>query len=573
MNVFSMKSLSILHLLCIFLVACGGGGSGGEDGGSSNTSEQNSLEEGSSGNETTPPEPLKNSIKIQSSCPAIDSNEVLATNTNFHFVFDERITSSLIEELEIKVECDGTDLKGTYQIIQSELSFDPDENLSPGSSCIVAISKFENENYFFDGFVKNVNVGVEEAFEVSFDEPRLLENDWPIVTPLDVKVLDNTVAVFYSIGASLHVVVSYDGGRTFPTKHMFLDGTIGSIINLTVREYNGELYFTWQVSISNMGTELFYARSTNDLMAFTEPSLLTDLYDPMRVNSHDLSVLDNDNIMIAWQDACLPGYEFCGWDATYLFRISSLTGSDTVVSYEELAGVGTERVNLFGFSDSLYVSYVEITSPETTEVANLENLRVFDFSNDRREILTESYQSPFIYGLLEPNSPLYLQNDTVFFSWSERFGPVNRDFFYRTYHYGDDKFSDRHVLFSDDRDGLVKVINKFVSNGKSTVGWIEGKQTEEKQIGWFKLHTFDVAIDQHREYKLEYLGTSDYRDIVSTYHPIFAFDGKDEFIVSWVVDDESGKDDWYSNPTNEGPFKSYSLYSTKAKLVPPCTAN
>ncbi|MEE2732253.1 MAG: hypothetical protein VYA55_15650 [Pseudomonadota bacterium] len=575
MNVVFMKSLSFIPLLCILLVSCGGGGGGGsEDGGSSNTPEQNSQEDSPLDNETSPPEPSKNSINIQSSCPSIDSNEALATNSHFHFVFDEEITPSILEELEMKVECDGTELQGTYQITQSELSFLPEENLIPGSSCTITISKFENEIYFFNGLVKNINVGVEEAFDVAFDEPIILENDWPIITPLEIKVLDDTLAIFYSIGASLYVVVSYDGGQTFPTRQMFLDGIIGSIINLTVREYNGELYFTWQVIISNMSTELFYARSTNGLTAFTEPSLLTDLYDPMRVNSHDISVLDNNNIMVAWQDACLPDYAFCGWDATYLFQISTLPGGDAVVSYEELAGVGTERVNLFGFSSSLYVSYVEVTPPESTEMANIENLRIFDFSNSsREEMLTERYQSPYLYGWLEPNSPLYLQNDTVFFSWSERFGPVNRDFFYRTYHHGDENFSDREILFSDDRDGFVNVINKFVSNGETTVGWIEGKQTVEKQIGRFKLHTLDVAKDQRREYQLENLGTSDYRDVVRTYRPIFAFNGNDEFNFLWAVDDETGEDEWNSNPINQGPFKKYSLYLSKAKLVPPCTKN
>lgn len=563
----------LLILFCALLLAACGGGSNGEniEIDSTELPKQVEPEEGLPEPESNPPEPPKDEILAERSCPAVDSENGVAINTGFRYTFSGSEDYSFLEDLELVLDCGGESIQGSTQIADNELIFFPDGNLPKGASCTSQIIASENDQYEFKGFVEKLDVGNKRDFIVAFDQPRILQTHWATITSQQVKILGETVVIFYSIGGYLHLVASYDGGRTFPVQRKFVDYVIGSIPDLIVREYNGELYFTWRVIIANNGTELLFARSLNDITGFTAPVLLTDQHDPLRVDSYDLAVIDEDNIFIAWQDDCLPSVSFCEWDATNLLRLSTKTGVVTVVSYEELAGAGTERVNLFSLNESLYVSYIDTVYSGSDNTANKEQLRIFDFDNDRKEIHTEAYQSPWVYGQLNPNFPMYLNNDTVFFSWSERNGPITRDFYYRTYSSGDEGFSKKRLLFTDDRDGLVNMITSFTSNGKTKIGWIEGKETAEKDIGWFKLHVHDVIKGTRLEYDLDILGTSDAFDPVSTYKPAFSFYGENEIILSWMVRDNTGKDEWYSDPNNEGSYVGNTLYSSVGQFVRPCT--
>jgi len=510
----------------------------------------------SSESSISPPEPVE-SIKISSTCP--QPNATVPANTGFRFaVVDENnLLLNNRDDIKVNLTCDAATVTGLLDWDRAELQFKPNENLKPASTCSLIVDSLS------DPTVAELNrefTVSDERLDMTFSDPVILDQQWSHVTPRKLLVDGDTLVLFYSQSSGLHIVISHDAGETFQAAEFDIR-TLGLPSDISAEFHDGELYFTWKFLQVNGTSEIFFAKTINNMSEISSPIFISDPALGLNSRNAILAVEDADNIHIAWHQECPSRGNHCGLEDTAT-HFMTIDRENNVRHYEKLGNHTVEYTKLLFKNDSLYIAWLEkIFLPA---FAKQYTVKVFNYTDGMREVISQPIPAGTHMATLD--SLISLSADHTQVIWTEWGLELDNDHYSMSFDKNENIVEERFRLWEDKVDTRSYTTTP-VTDGLGTLAWLESE--DDEVVNDFEYFQRSSATGTDARYLInipEILG--DDLEGVSDSSVMFAFTEDKTTYLTWMRDDDRGELLWESN--NDTQYDQFKALFSKGRFASPC---
>lgn len=305
-------------------------------------------------------------------CPAAGASNV-GVNTHVSIDFAEGVAPDSVVADTVAVSCANGAIAGTSAPEGNRVVFVPAVGMPKSAACSasVATPPRGTSGRTLTTPPWTFSTGDVEGRWFNFSEPAAL----PLVAPQGyfymkgVAADGDKVAVAWSMGATLFVALSADSGRTFDTAQLAVVNGFGTVEEFDMLIHDGVVHLAWRVLPTNYNAEVLYARSNADFTGFETPWIISDPYDDRLAMSASVTVDDDDNAYIAWQEDC----DYCDSDeiGVFLATLPANPSLEPTIEHPYPGAVFTPRVAWI--NDRLVLNWVDAD--------NLRELEFYDYTD------------------------------------------------------------------------------------------------------------------------------------------------------------------------------------------------